>query len=121
MTMDGVFIMNIDSAIDGPLAGIFHSAYRTLNDVFPNTYVFAVDHRGHDERDSRNMILLATRRQTRIPSDQWAVRAKGLRSNSYVTSDRLQEMVGDLLVNLPAVVRAPVFSDDYAPIETMPF
>ncbi len=121
MTMDGVFIMNIDSAIDGPLAGIFHSAYRTLNGVFPNTYVFAMDHRRHDDRDSRNIILLATRRQARIPPEQWAVRAKGQRSNSYVTNDRLQEMVGDLLAHVPAVVGAPVFSDDYAPIETMPF
>ena len=43
MTPDGVFVMNINSAIEGPLARIFHSMYRTIDAVFPNTYVFAMD------------------------------------------------------------------------------
>ena len=71
--------------------------------------------------DSANIILLATRRKERISPEQWAVRAAEHRSNSYVTSDRMQRMVEDLLVDMPDMAQAPVFSDDYAPIETMPF
>jgi spermidine synthase len=44
MTADGVFVMNINSAVEGPLSGIFQSMVRTVGAVFPNTYVFAVEH-----------------------------------------------------------------------------
>ena len=121
MTADGVFMMNINSAIDGPLARIFHSMYRTIDSVFPNTYVFAEEHRKAGEHESTNIILMATCREERISPRQWADRAKAHRSNSYITSDRLRQMIEDLLVDLPDTARAPIFSDDYAPIETMPF
>jgi spermidine synthase len=121
MTADGVFLMNVDSAIDGPLAGIFHSMVRTLDTVFPNTYVFGMDHRSSDQQASLNVILVATRRRERIAPEQWAAAAAGHRSGSYVGSDRMQQLVDDLLVDLPDMAGAPLFSDDYAPIETMAF
>ena len=121
MTADGLFIMNINSAIDGPLAPIFHAMYRTIDSVFPNTYCFAMDHRQTGEHESTNIILLATLRPDRMAPAQWAARARAHRSNSYVQNDRMQQMVEDLLVDLPDTARAPIFSDDYAPIETMPF
>ena len=121
MTADGVFVMNINSAIDGPLAGIFHSMYRTVDSVFPNTYIFAVQRRQLDADCSTNIILLATLDKKRITQAQWTARAKACRSNSYVTNVRLQQMVEDLFVDLPDTARAPAFSDDYAPIETMAF
>ena len=126
MTADGVFIMNINSAIDGPLARIFHSMYCTIDSVFPNTYAFAMKDQYADEHDptnvSTNIILLATRDKNRISPQQWAVRARDHQSNSYITSGRMQQMVEDLLDVLPPdAAQAPIFSDDYAPIETMPF
>jgi spermidine synthase len=121
MTDDGVFIMNVNSAIDGPLAQIFHSMYRTIDSVFPNIYVFAMDHRNVGEHESTNLILMATRRKQRIAPEQWPLLAKAHQSNSYVTSDRLQQMAQDLLADLPDTASAPIFSDDYAPIETMSF
>ncbi len=121
LTADGVFIMNINSAIVGPSACIFHSMYRTIDSVFPSVYVFAMEHRRLGETKSTNIIFVATRRKERISPEQWAARARGYRSNSFVKNDRLQGVVEDLLVDLPDVTRATVFSDDYAPIETMPF
>jgi spermidine synthase len=121
MTMDGVFLMNINSAIDGRLSRIFHSMYRTVDSVFPNTYVFAMQHRQSGEDCSTNIILLATQDKKRILPAQWSARAEGHRSHSYVTNVQLQRMVEDLLADLPDVTHAPIFSDDYAPLETMPF
>jgi hypothetical protein len=113
--------MNINSAIEGPLAHIFLSMYRTIDSVFPNTYVFATEHRHFGRYDSMNIILMATRHEERISPQAWAVRARVHRSHSYVKNDALQRMVEDLRVDLPDSACAPVFSDDYAPIETMPF
>jgi hypothetical protein len=95
--------------------------YRTIDSVFPNIYVFAMDHRNVGEHESTNLILMATRRKQRIAPEQWPLLAKAHQSNSYVTSDRLQQMAQDLLADLPDTASAPIFSDDYAPIETMSF
>ncbi len=124
MTADGVFMMNINSAIEGPSAPILHSMYRTIASVFPNTYVFDTAHQNEDKCDpvnSRSIILMATCDKQGISAEQWAARARAYRSESYVTSDRLQQMVEDRLADLPDTARAPLFTDDYAPIETMPF
>ena len=48
-----------------------------------------------------NIILLATRRKERISPRAVGRPRQGHRSNSYVTSDRMQRMVEDLLVDLP--------------------
>lgn len=121
MTADGVFIMNINSAIDGPLARIFQSMHRTLDSVFPNTYVLGLGHRHSGDRSSMNIILMATCHEERISPEQWAVRARDHQSSAYVKNDQLQKIVEDLLVDLPDTTRVPIFSDDYAPIDTMPF
>ncbi len=121
MTEDGVFLMNINSAIDGPSARIFHSMYRTLTTVFSHTYVFAVDHRLGDRSRSTNIILIGTRAEDRLSTGEWAARAERHRSDSYIDSHRMQGMVADLLADLPDVSQAPVFTDDYAPIEMMSF
>lgn len=118
---DGVFVMNINSAVEGPFARIYHSMYRTLDAVFPHTYAFALDYRQRGVDQSMNIILLSTRRDERISPEQFAERAQGYTSSSYVTGVHVRRMVGDLLPNPPDVSHAPVFSDDYAPIDTMPF
>jgi len=121
MSDTGVFVININSAIEGPMARIFHSMHRTLDTVFPNTYVFAKDFREFGKTETINILLVATKSETRIRPEQWKTRAKQHRSASYVGRDDMTRMVDDLLVTLPDTSRAPVFTDDYAPIETMPF
>ena len=121
MTADGVFVMNINSALDGPLAGIFQSMYRTIHAVFPNTYVFAADYRNLDQHAAMNIIFVATKQEQPISPEQWAARAARHQSDSYVKSEDLRRMVEDLRVDPPDVASAPIFSDDYAPIETMAF
>ena len=122
LTEDGTFVMNINRAVDGPQARIFHSMLRTIEAVFPNTYTFAKDRRlGSEPRDSRNIILLAINGDRRLTGPQWSELAEQHESDSYVKKDQLRQMVQDLLVDLPDLSRAPVFTDDYAPIETMPF
>ncbi len=121
MTEDGVFVMNINSAVDGSLARIFQSMYRTLESVFPHTYVFVKDYRRRGRKQSTNVILVATKQGKPLSPETWTARAERYRSESYVDRGRVQRMVADLLVDVPDVSQSPVFTDDYAPIETMPF
>jgi spermidine synthase len=121
MTADGVFLMNVNSAIDGPLSQIFRSMVRTIESAFPHTYVFVVHRRQSSPETAMNIILLAIRNKEPIPPPQWSARAGRHRSNSYVKDVQVGQMVEDLLIDLPDVARSPIFSDDYAPIETMPF
>ncbi|MFO0911891.1 MAG: fused MFS/spermidine synthase [Pirellulales bacterium] len=121
MSARGVFVMNINSAIEGPRSGIFHAMHQTCAAVFPQVYVFALPHPTGDPRESRNVILIASMDTQRLTDDQWLVRAARHQSASYVGSAQMVKMVGNLLTKLPDMSAAQVFTDDFAPIETMAF
>lgn len=117
----GVFVMNLNSAVTGPKAKIFQSMQRTAASVFPQVHVFAKDNRKLPEQSSMNVILVATNSPEPIEAGQWQARAARHESRSYVKAEHLAEMAKDLRTDLPEVPGAPIFTDDYAPIETMAF
>ncbi len=121
MTDNGVFMMNINSSIQGPASRIFASTVKTLNQVFRHTYVFAKDHQRYGVEQSMNVILVATNYPERLSLGNWETRVDQYWSPSYVDRVRLKRAVEDLLVDLPDVSRAPTFTDNYAPIELMSF
>jgi spermidine synthase len=120
---DGVFVMNINSALEGPSAGIFRSTYKTLTEVYSKdqVYVFFRFSEKHQRTDSNNILFVATKAMDPISLEEWRRRAAGFESGSYIKSWRLQQLVEDLVTDVPDVSAAPEFMDDYAPIETMPF
>ena len=113
--------MNINSAIEGPASRIFQSMFRTIQSVFPQTYAFAINHKQRGYTASANIILLATQEDKSLSFNNWLDRAKRHQSPSHVGPNYLQRAVHDLLVQLPSMTDAPIFTDDYAPIETMAF
>jgi spermidine synthase len=121
MTDGGVFIMNINSALDGRLSRIFASVHGTIEAVFPNTYVFARSYGPRAANQSMNIILLASNQSQRITPDQWSARADSYESNSYIKREKMQSIAQSLVVDVPRDVDVPILTDDYAPIETMPF
>ena len=118
----GVFVMNINSAMVGPQAGIFRSMYKTIESVFPkSTHAFCVN-QGQIGRDqSTNIILVGINRDQPISADDWTAAAANYNSASYIGRAEIERMLDDLVVTLPDVSEAPIFTDDYAPIETMAF
>lgn len=121
LTRDGVFIMNINSAVDGPSASIFHAIHKTLAAEFTHTYAFAheIAERGRDH--STNILLVATTRDERLSLADWRERAAAYQSKSYVTQPLLKQLVENLVEDLPDMSAAPLLTDDFAPIETMSF
>jgi spermidine synthase len=121
LTENGVFVMNINSAIDGPNAAIFRALRATLDGVFPNIYAFGKDHQRIGREESMNIILVGTMSREPISAEQWNERARTHQSDSYVNGDPLRRAAGNLLTDLPDDPGAAPFTDDFAPIETMPF
>jgi spermidine synthase len=117
----GVFVMNINSAVQGPNAAIFQSMYKTLDDAFPGAYAFALGSQYGVRDRSTNIILLAVNSDDGISPEQWSRRAAAYQSSSYIDALQVQQMTKDLIQTLPDMQSAPLFTDDYAPIETMTF
>lgn len=113
--------MNINSAVEGPAARIFHSIYRTLAAEFPQTYVFAHDIAARGRDQSTNILLVATAGDSPLPLAAWRDRAGAYRSSSYVDTKLVSQLVENLVENLPEMTDAPRLTDDFAPIETMSF
>jgi spermidine synthase len=121
MADDGVFIMNINSAVEGRAAEIYRSVGATLAAVFPRLHVFVPGHaRSPAGAESRNVILLATASDRDMSPEDWARAAEGYESASYVDPAVVREMVRDLVAPAPPIAAA-VLTDDYCPIETMRF
>lgn len=127
----GVFVMNINSAIEGPWSHIYHSLYKTLAAEFPQTYAFAHgsansavpsgDEAGKSREQSTNILLVATSGRETWALDEWRRRAHDYDSKSYVGRDVVKLLVENLVTDPPDMSAAPVLTDDYAPIETMAF
>jgi hypothetical protein len=112
--------MNFGSTREGPRSGIYRSMLPTTAAVFANVYVFAVDEHTVDPQNTTNFILLASD-EKRVPAGAWLARAERYQSESYVKTADVTKMVGDLLAERPLSATAPIFTDDYAPIEMMAF
>lgn len=117
----GLFIMNINSALEGADSQIFRSMLRTLNTVFRHTDVFALDRKLRPANQSTNIILIATDDASPMSPELWNSRARRNLPGAHLDRERVARMVSDLVVDLPDVSAAPLFTDDYAPIETMSF
>jgi spermidine synthase len=116
----GVLVMNINSAAHGEKARIYQSMYKTIDAVFPQTHAFVVGRQFIRSGDSTNIILVAVNDQTPLSRSDWEDRADAYESNSYVDRTRVRRMIDDL-VSPPTASVAALFTDDYAPIETMTF
>lgn len=120
LTPSGVFVMKFGSTREGPRSGIYRSMLPTAIAVFANVYVFAVDQHSVDPQDTTNFILLASDEQ-QVPASEWLARAERYQSESYVKTADVTKMVGDLLAEQQPIPTAPIFTDDYAPIEMMAY
>ncbi len=128
MTDDGVFVMNVNSALEGELGEIFLHVAKTLTEVFPRVDVFAKElnredslDRG-DRKDHRNQMVVARKGGAEMKLDDWLARVPSYPEHSYVTRAMLYPMVRDLDQEWrDDVAPFPSLTDDFAPIETLKF
>jgi len=100
---DGVVILNIISAIEGPRGKFLRAEYRTYKDVFPQVYLFPVTD-PNDGKSSQNIILVAVKSVDKKfnMTDQDEV------INSYLKHLWTKEITLDM----------PILTDDFAPVDS---
>ncbi len=128
LTSDGLFLSNINSALEGPKSQILRAEYKTAASVFPSVYLFP---RPFDnERDPsktmvqtspRNVILIGLNSAQNWTPETVASTAATLKQQNAVRSPTF--LIDALhLHKLPVRTNdVPLLTDDYAPVDTMVF
>jgi len=98
---DGVVCINVLGSLEGPGSEIVHAVCATLHEVFPQVYLFPVQHPG-EGRTTQNIMVLALK-----SSDPPALASGDETMNSYLSHLWTKDIPLDL----------PPLRDDFAPVE----
>ena len=98
---DGVVLVNIISALDGPMSDFFKAEYKTFQSIFPKVYALAVD--SADKTDLvQNIVLVALKNDRFAPPENF--RPELL---SYLKSE-IKPVIGQ---------DVPILTDEFAPVD----
>jgi hypothetical protein len=89
--------------------------------VFPNVYLFARNYREIGTTHTTNIILVASNDSAPISDEAWQSRAETYLPNDHVGRTQMNKMVADKIKLETRDASAPVFTDDFAAIETMAY
>ncbi len=106
LSPDGVFLMNVISAVEGPQAELLGSIISTLQAVFPNVEVFAA---GGARTDAQNVILLCS-------NTTWK---PWLEERFYLPSSWQGALTGTRIPSSHWPQSKPVFTDDWNPVDSV--
>lgn len=122
MTQDGIFVMNISSALTGKKGEIYRAVTRTLQDIFPRVFTFANGlYQKPDREQTRNIILVATVNPNDIHSNDLLAALPNYQERTYITQSMIRSMIANLIDLAPNLSATLPLTDDLAPIETMSF
>ncbi|HEX9878633.1 MAG TPA: fused MFS/spermidine synthase, partial [Candidatus Binatia bacterium] len=119
LTNDGTAVINIIGAVTGPKSRIVRSFFKTLQQIFPQIYLFpTLGSDDHSLWTSQNIIILASKNPKRVDIEEIVRRAASLGRDlfpqplSNINAAYLKEMPeqdGDV----------PILTDDYAPTDSL--
>jgi spermidine synthase len=113
LTDDGMVVYNvIESLTDAWSADFLRALVKTMDEVFPETYLFSSD-------SSRNTIVIAVKTARELTRTDLEVRAKGLVARQVVTNEGFLEDVGHLYDEEIDLEEVMVLTDDYAPVDRL--
>jgi spermidine synthase len=128
LTLDGLFLSNINSALEGPKSQILRSEYKTAASVFPSVYLFPRPFDNEREpsktmvqTSARNVILIGLNAARNWSAELIASTAATLTQQNAVRSPTFLTDAFHLH-KLPVRTNdVPLLTDDYAPVDTMVF
>ncbi|MCI0747973.1 MAG: fused MFS/spermidine synthase [Verrucomicrobia subdivision 3 bacterium] len=108
---NGVLCYNIIGTMDGWKADLVGAIYTTLKTVFPQVYFFPA-------RESRNVVVVATRSPEPMVSATLYARATALINSRRITLDTFRNRLYSFRTAPPANhLRSPLLTDDFAPVD----
>jgi len=109
LSEDGIFAINIISAVSGENSLFFQSVLRTIRKTFPNTYVL---HYGHSLEEVQNLVIIGTDSERRISEQEIASGLESLPNGNLISAKILHE--------IPELSeKSLVLTDDFAPVERL--
>lgn len=106
---DGVFILNVISALEGEKSLLFKAEYKTLSSVFPQLYVFpAYYYNGDNLNLHQNIIIVASKDAKRLNREE-------LLSRATARQKELLERFWEKEIELAPGTR--ILTDDFAPVD----
>ena len=98
---NGIVILNLISAIDGPKGEFLRAEYQTYKSIFPQVYVFPVQ-KVADGNEFQNVMIIA------LKNDKPAIlKSLDEELNQYLSNVWKKEIANDM----------PILTDDYAPVD----
>jgi len=101
---DGIVILNIISAIEGPSGKFLRAEYATYKSIFPQVYLFPIVN-SNDGEDVQNIILVALK----SPDSKFEMVDK----NDPIIDSYLQH-----LWKKDVTMDMPILTDDFAPVDS---
>ena len=109
LVKDGVFILNMITAIQGKKSKFFQAEYKTLKQVFPQIYIFPAKHYQDKNLDkTQNVIVVASKNPERFTKDD-------LLKNATEKQKQLLEHFWqkEILINPDTTI----LTDNFAPVD----
>ncbi len=123
---EGVLAINVIGSFEGAHSNLFRSIYRTVKEVFPEVYLFAVPLDKNENPGSldpgmeRNIIVMATKSGPRLSPDEVRARAAKLAADGVFKTKSLVDYSAYL--HDASGIRTddvPVLTDEYAPVDAL--
>jgi predicted membrane-bound spermidine synthase len=121
---DGVVLINVISALDGPKGKIFQHIHKTFESEFRQVYAFPkIRESVLDPYLSSNIIIVGTLEETRMRASDISYKARRLVREAFVPIARLSMHTGNYRPpgKLPLWNKAEPLTDDWAPVDTWVF
>ena len=124
---DGVFLVNINSAVEGPNSRILRAEYKTALTVFDAVLIFPRPfdtERGKPKlalSRGRNVILIGLAGRNDWTLDSVAGTARSLMKEEKARTPTFLDDALQLYTGRPRTDDVPLLTDDYAPVDTMVF
>ncbi|GIW59156.1 MAG: hypothetical protein KatS3mg087_0222 [Patescibacteria group bacterium] len=110
LSMNGIFIANFHGSLEGQKAPLVLSSLKTIQSVFPQTYVFQVE--GKDRQAISNIIIVAYK-------DKYEINSKSTHQITNLATDSILPKLTESQYIPPeaSLANLPVLTDNYAPLE----
>lgn len=106
---DGILVLNIIASLTGKKSLFFQAEYKTLQEYFPQVYVFpAYYYDGQNTGEFQNLILIATKNPQRLTE-------KNLAKSADANQKKLLEQLWEKKIKLNPAIK--ILTDDFAPVD----
>jgi len=114
LTLDGVVVSNLITALKGELSDILGAEYKTISKLFPNVYLFPMS--PGNFALPQNVIFIATKSKDSYSKDLLLKKAK---NSTKIKIPRHNTLVANYLDIEVDTTKSPLLTDDYAPVNNM--